>query len=333
MWGMRWWSVQEYREISASWLGIRYRLGLAEKLRSMPGRRANWPLPVGLTLSATRPSISRPRSPTRSRFICFRCISTWTTTICASGTIRCWLLRHWLRGCARWPSCFLRTQGSSSPFSTSGDRICPRFRRSTQSNLLLCCNQEVNGARLVRADCDRLLPGPGFGEKRPLDSVFGKDVMGVLFSGDSPAFVPGHNLVSSRGHIGKFEVSAFVGHGIVGMRDNHHLGAHPYMAAIATKMNQAGVAHDSRTHLILEREWQVEAGRALHVDGVQRSVRTLHAQGGILRNEQNVGDIVATPLVEMAPLFRQVNRLAAGNVLEVDHGVGYTALRSDDQAV
>src|SRR5271167_4849746 len=82
-----------------------------------------------------------------------------------------------------------------------------------------------------------------------------------------------------------------------------------------------------------EREGQVEGCRAVHVDGVQRRVRAFHRESSILRDEQDVRNVVAPYLVQVAPLLRQVKGLATGNVLEVDDGVSYAALRADYQSI
>ena len=44
-------------------------------------------------------------------------------------------------------------------------------------------------------------------------------------------------------------------------------------------------------------------------------------------------DVAAVFLVEMTALFGQVHGFAAGDVLQVDDGVGDAALRSDDEAL
>jgi hypothetical protein len=69
------------------------------------------------------------------------------------------------------------------------------------------------------------------------------------------------------------------------------------------------------------------------VDGVQGGIGTLHVERAVFRDQENVRNVAAVFLVEVAALFGQVHGFALGDVLEVDDGVGDAALRSDDEAL
>jgi len=69
------------------------------------------------------------------------------------------------------------------------------------------------------------------------------------------------------------------------------------------------------------------------VDGVQSGVGALHGQRAILRDQENVWNVVALFLVEMTALLGQIHGLAAGNVLQIDDGIGDAAFGADDQAL
>ncbi len=86
----------------------------------MPGSRGSWRPGRDPTPRSIRTNISRRRLRTPSRSICLPSISTWTTTICGNGTIRCWLRRQWLSGCGKWRSCSRRMRALSLRFTTSG---------------------------------------------------------------------------------------------------------------------------------------------------------------------------------------------------------------------
>ncbi len=198
---------------------------------------------------------------------------------------------------------------------------------------LLVRDHEADCARLIATYRHGFFPRPGFREQWALDAAFGENVVGVFLAEQIPAFMPGHDLVGSRRHVGELEIPALVRHGIVGMRDHHHLGVHPDVAAVAAKVNEAARGHGTRGYAVREGEWQVERGRALHVDGVQGRVGTHHAEGGVLWHQQNVRDVAALFLVEVAPLFRQLQSFAAGDVFQVDDRVSYAALRPNDEAL
>ena len=66
--------------------------------------------------------------------------------------------------------------------------------------------------------------------------------------------------------------------------------------------------------LIGEGKRQVVAGGAIHVDGVQGSVGTLHLQLGVLRDQENVRDVAAVFLVEVTALLREIEGFAGGNI-------------------
>ena len=57
------------------------------------------------------------------------------------------------------------------------------------------------------------------------------------------------------------------------------------------------------------------------MNGVEGSVRALHAELGTLWHKQNVGLVAAVLLVQEAPGFGEVHRFSAGNVPQKYHGV------------
>ena len=198
---------------------------------------------------------------------------------------------------------------------------------------LFISNHKIHGAGLIGIYCDRFLPGFWFGEDGALHGVFGEDVVGLLLAGESPAFMPGDNLIRARRNAGELEAPAFVGNGVVRMWDHHHFRIHPDMAAVAAQVDQAGRRHSARSDLIGEREWQVKAGRAIHVDGVQSRIGALHLQSSILGHEKNVRNVAAMFLIEMTALLGQFERFSGGDVLEIDDRVGHAAVGSEDQAI
>src|SRR5437879_11197519 len=105
----------------------------------------------------------------------------------------------------------------------------------------------------------------------------------------------------------------------------------PTVAAVATQVNEPGRGPGTRDYTSRERKRKVESGRSIHVDGVQGRIGTHHAEGGVLWNQQNVRNVTALFLVEVAPLLRQFQRLTAGDVFQVDDGIGYTTLGTNDQ--
>src|SRR5271166_893977 len=103
------------------------------------------------------------------------------------------------------------------------------------------------------------------------------------------------------------------------------------MSAVAAQMNQPRRRHVTRDRAVGERKRQIETGRTFHVNGVQRFVGTHHAQCAILWYQQNVWNVAAVFLIQMAPLLRQIESFAAADVLEIDDRIGDSALRSHDQ--
>ena len=103
------------------------------------------------------------------------------------------------------------------------------------------------------------------------------------------------------------------------------------MAAVATQVDDSRSLHGATRDAAGERKRQVEGGRAVHVNGVQRGVGAHHVEGSVLGHEQNVRNITAVLLVEMATLFRQVHRLTFGDVLQIHHGICDTTLGADNQ--
>src|ERR1700722_11368975 len=83
--------------------------------------------------------------------------------------------------------------------------------------LLLAADYEVHRARLIWGDGYGFFPGFWFGEERAAHSLFRQDVVGLLASQDSPAFVPGNDLIGSGRNVGELELSAVVGDGVVRM--------------------------------------------------------------------------------------------------------------------
>lgn len=177
-----------------------------------------------------------------------------------------------------------------------------------------------------------MFPGFRLGEDWALNSVFGEDVVGLLFAGQSPAFMPGDNLIGAGRNVPEFEASALVGDGVIRIGNYHHLGIHPDMPTVATKIYQAGSRHVARSDLVRERKGQIETSGAVHVDGVESGVGTLHLEIGILRDKKNVRDVTAMLLVEMTPLLGKFHGFPGGDVLKVDDGIGDAALGPDDQA-
>ncbi len=51
-----------------------------------------------------------------------------------------------------------------------------------------------------------------------------------------------------------------------------------------------------------------------------------------MRDQQDVRDVAAVLLVEVTALLGQIHGFAGGDVLEIDDGVGHSALRADDEA-
>lgn len=204
------------------------------------------------------------------------------------------------------------------------DAISPDF--------LLISDYEIHCAVPIGGHCDRVLPGFWFGEDGALHGVLGENVVGLLFASQPPAFMPGNNLIGAGRNVPEFEASALVGDRVIRIRHNHHLGIHPDVATVATKIHQAGSGHVARSDLVGERKRQIETGCAVHMDGMKSGVRALHLQIGIFRDKKNVRDVAAMLLVEMTPLLGKFHRLSGGDVLEIDNGIGDAALGPDDQA-
>src|SRR5258708_25841209 len=123
-----------------------------------------------------------------------------------------------------WLRCFRRTPVLTSRFSTSG--ALRRFRGRTFHSL---AKSEVYYARLISAHRDWFLPCLRFGEDWTLHLAFGQNVESFLFAKHGPAFVPCHNLIGSRRHVGEFELPALIGHCVVRVRNHHHFCVHPDM--------------------------------------------------------------------------------------------------------
>jgi hypothetical protein len=105
------------------------------------------------------------------------------------------------------------------------------------------------------------------------------------------------------------------------------------VATVAMQVNQSRSGHGARGDLVRERKRQVEAGSSVHVDGVQSGVGALHGQRTVLRDEKNVRDVVALFLVQMSALLGQIHGLAAGDVFQIDDGIGHATLGAHDQAL
>src|SRR5208282_248959 len=120
----------------------------------------------------------------------------------------------------------------------------------------------------MRADLDWLFPSSWFGEDRTLNSALGEDVVGLLFSGQTPAFMPGDDLICAGWDASEFKTTALIGDSVIRMRDDHHLGVHPDVAAVAAKVDQAGGWHGARADSIRKRKWQIVGSSSIHVDGV-----------------------------------------------------------------
>ena len=63
----------------------------------------------------------------------------------------------------------------------------------------------------------------------------------------------------------------------------------------------------------------------------RRGIGAHHVESSVLGHEQNVRNIAAVLLVEMATLFRQVHGLAGGDVLQIHHRICHPALGADNQ--
>ena len=160
-----------------------------------------------------------------------------------------------------------------------------------------------------------------------------QNIIDFFFPCVVPALVPRDELISAWRNVGKFKTSGFVGDSIIRVRHDHHFRAHPNVPAIAMQVDQAGRRHGARGGLVDEGKRQVERGGPFHVDGVESCIRTPHLEDGILRNEQDVRNVVAMDLIEMPPLRGQVECFSARYTLEIDDGVGHSTLRTDDQAL
>src|SRR5579859_1674315 len=211
--------------------------------------------------------------------------------------------------------------------ATTGQRFSRRFQK------LFIRDREVHGARLIRLYGNGFLPRLRFAEDRALYAAFRKHVIGLLFADQSPAFVPRDDFVVARRDVGEFEAPGLIGDGVVRVRDDHHLGVHPDMAAVAAKVYEAGGCKRTRRGAVGKGEGQIEGGRTVHVNGVQGGIGADHAEVALLRDQENVRYVAAVLLVEVAALLGQVHSLAARNVFEINDGVGHAALRTDDQTV
>src|SRR5438046_9664423 len=125
----------------------------------------------------------------------------------------------------------------------------------------------------------------------------------MLFPLQAPALMPGDKLVSPGRHVVELEAAALIGYGIVRVRGNKHFCVHPDMAAVATQVDESRSLHRATRDAAGERKRQVEGGRAVHVNGVQRGVGAHHVEGSVLGYEQNVRNITAVVMVELATLF------------------------------
>src|SRR5579863_10209680 len=70
---------------------------------------------------------------------------------------------------------------------------------------------EVDRAGLIRGDGHGLLPGLRLAEERAFDAALGQHVVGVLLAEQSPAFMPGDDLVAAGGDVGELVTAALVG--------------------------------------------------------------------------------------------------------------------------
>jgi hypothetical protein len=77
---------------------------------------------------------------------------------------------------------------------------------------LLVRQHEADCAHLIAGHAHGFFPGCGLGEQRALDAAFGENIVGVLLAKQIPAFMPGHDLVGTRRHVGELEISALIRH-------------------------------------------------------------------------------------------------------------------------
>ena len=161
--------------------------------------------------------------------------------------------------------------------------------------------------------------------------MLGQNVIGLLFAGQPPSFMPSHDLVSAGRDIGELEAAALIGDRVIRVRSNKHLRVHPNMSAVTAQIHQARGLHAARNRALRKRKWQVKSSRSIHVNGVECGVGTEHLERSVLRNQKDMRDVAAELLVEVAALLGKVHGFATGNVLQIDNGIGHSTLSPYDQ--
>src|SRR5271156_3826997 len=108
---------------------------------------------------------------------------------------------------------------------------------------LLVSDHEIDCARLISVNLDWFLPSFRFGEDGALYAAFGENVIGLLLASETPALVPGDDLIGAGRDVGEFKAAALVGNRVVRMGDDHHFGIHPDVASVAANVDQTGGRH------------------------------------------------------------------------------------------
>src|SRR5579862_4784240 len=184
-----------------------------------------------------------------------------------------------------------------------------------RKGLLPVRDQEIYCCRLIASNRNRLFPGLRRCEDGAVHFALGQYVEGLLFADDSPPLMPGDNLVCAGWYVGEFEPAALVRDCKVRMSDYHHFRVHPDVASVTAEIHNSRCGHRTGCRFIGKRKRQIKAGRSVHVYGVQSRIRALHGQHLVLRNEQNVRNVTAMLLIQMSALGRQIESLAAGDIL------------------
>src|ERR1700687_847831 len=194
-------------------------------------------------------------------------------------------------------------------------------------------NHEIYHRRLAGVDTDGFLPRLGLRKQGPLYGFSRQHVKRLRLASERPSFMPRNDLIGAGRNIAEFEATVFVGDCVVGMWDDKHFRVHPNVTAVASQSHQPGRRHGARVDLVGKWKRQIVGGSAFHMYGMQRGIGALHRQFGLLRNQQDVRNVAAAALVEMAELFGSAQRFPGRDVLEINDGVGDAALRADDQAL
>src|SRR5713101_2746675 len=192
---------------------------------------------------------------------------------------------------------------------------------------------EVDFGGVVGGNGDVLAPSHGSGKYGALHTQLGDDVVELVFADHPPPFMPSGDFVLARGDLGDLEVAVPVGDRVIGVGCDHHLRVHPNVAGIATQVDESLAVHGALNDLILERNRQVVVRGTRHVHSVQSRITALHLQVALKRDQQNVGLVATTLLIQEPARFRELHRLALCDVLKKDHGVSHAVVVADNQAL